>query len=771
MARWCWCRPNRAPISWHGDVYDFHQDSSWNAKSAFAAPKPDNSRDQFGATAGFPIRSERLFALRQRRPQAVRRLSDLYARSVPGQRAGAPRLTRGNDTPANRAFIEACWRGFPTSRRTTRAARAPIRPRSRSTSRPTIIRCGSTGAPNAAHTLTGRYQWTRQIFESDDVIRGEQARQNNRQGNIGITWTHVLDRHRRRIALRPGPARTRVDIAAGNDTPIVRFAASPVSGSIIGNAGNFPINRDQTDHQFVYNLSRLFGSDTRSRRASICASSSSTISPTILAAGSGLSPRAAAARCIHRPTRRCSTAASPASRRVGTVLPREPHQRIQPLCRRQLAGRLEPDAEPGPALRIRRCAGEKRRPARLRVRRRHRQHRAAFRVRLYAVVDEWPARTPGGRPPGTFSIRGGFGLYDGRLFQSVFSQTGASLRTNPPNALVAHLHDAPSILNLADPTRLRVHARPADGATHADHRGSRRSRCHGPSSGISRWNARCRSIRRCGSRTRARKGNGLLRYALDNLPVSPLVGPVLVVDHPNNAPAAGFPDLRGKTIDRDCGRRALRRHRAARYHRQRPVPGRCADRRQRDQLPLAADQRAAARSALHDQPAGEQRCRELVPRAAGRMDAALRQRVVVPDQLHVEQERGHDVGGDVRRCGRQQPAWTRRAVPARPLSLPHPAPLHVQWQLPAAVPDRSAGCARHDRRRLDALGDRAVRARHAVHRHRYWRTRSQLRRLHREPADPARRIAARHRRLRTPTRRARSCRATSSAPRSSARRT
>jgi hypothetical protein len=42
----------------------------------------------------------------------------------------------------------------------------------------------------------------------------------------------------------------------------------------------------------------------------------------------------------------------------------------------------------------------------------------------------------------------------------------------------------------------------------------------------------------------------LIKYALANLPISPLVRPVTVVDHPNNAPAAGFPDLRGKTIDR-----------------------------------------------------------------------------------------------------------------------------------------------------------------------------------------------------------------------------
>ncbi len=40
-----------------------------------------------------------------------------------------------------------------------------------------------------------------------------------------------------------------------------------------------------------------------------------------------------------------------------------------------------------------------------------------------------------------------------------------------------------------------------------------------------------------------------LKYALDNLPLSPLDGPITVVNHPFNAPAAGFPDLRGKVIN------------------------------------------------------------------------------------------------------------------------------------------------------------------------------------------------------------------------------
>jgi hypothetical protein len=43
--------------------------------------------------------------------------------------------------------------------------------------------------------------------------------------------------------------------------------------------------------------------------------------------------------------------------------------------------------------------------------------------------------------------------------------------------------------------------------------------------------------------------NKRIKYSLGNLPLSPLDGPVTVVDHPFNAPAAGFPDLRGRVIN------------------------------------------------------------------------------------------------------------------------------------------------------------------------------------------------------------------------------
>jgi outer membrane receptor protein involved in Fe transport len=54
--------------------------------------------------------------------------------------------------------------------------------------------------------------------------------------------------------------------------------------------------------------------------------------------------------------------------------------------------------------------------------------------------------------PGDLSLRGGYGIMHGRLFQSVFSQSGASLRYNPPNALSRTVNTLPGQINISDPS-------------------------------------------------------------------------------------------------------------------------------------------------------------------------------------------------------------------------------------------------------------------------------------------------------------------------------
>ena len=89
-----------------GEAYEYEQRSTWNAQSAFALAKPNNQRDQFGYTAGFPIQRNALFAFgsmdHKRFGGFQTYTRDLF---LPSE-LSLPRLTRGNDTPANRAFIE-----------------------------------------------------------------------------------------------------------------------------------------------------------------------------------------------------------------------------------------------------------------------------------------------------------------------------------------------------------------------------------------------------------------------------------------------------------------------------------------------------------------------------------------------------------------------------------------------------------------------------------------------------------------------------------------
>ena len=98
---------------------------------------------------------------------------------------------------------------------------------------------------------------------AEDIIPGERADQITNSRTLGLTWTHLFSAEsvgefRYGLGLRT----TLVNIAAGNDTPIIRFFnPTPITTqSNIGNAGNFPIQRYQTDNQFVYNFTTEFSS-------------------------------------------------------------------------------------------------------------------------------------------------------------------------------------------------------------------------------------------------------------------------------------------------------------------------------------------------------------------------------------------------------------------------------------------------------------------------------------------------------------------------------
>ncbi|MDQ3486770.1 MAG: TonB-dependent receptor [Acidobacteriota bacterium] len=535
-----------------GDAYVYRQDSSWNARTWFAAPgsaKPNNQRTQYGLTAGFPVMQNKLFAF------VNADLTKLdgengYTRDffLPSE-LSAPRLTRSNDTAANRAFIDSVLARFP--------AVTPNDPRSTRTytdvvgfNWPDYDYSGRLDwNMRDGQTLTGRYQWTHQLRENGEVIIGEQTLQDNTQQNLGMTWTHMFNNvlvGELRYGL--GVRSTNVNIKDGNDTPIVRFTNSPVSGSIIGNAGQFPINRDQADQQFVYNLtaqaferhSFKAGADIRRQALDDVADNFSRGFWTFNRLCGGTTYETPYAAFFDGCVQSYQKGYGPLfleNRMNEANLYLQDDWRISDAVTLNLGLRYEyvsaPTEKEG---RIDYIFGD---------------DTDNIEPRLgIAYAPNWESgvlRTLSGGPGG-IAFHAGYGVYDGRIFQSVFSQGGANVRFSPPNGLFRNLTTFPGNLNLADPSggfvftpgpqlgRVSVTRPSAD--------------LEMPST--QKWNVSMERLMPWSSTLKVtyqgNHNNKRLKYALGNLPQSPLGGPITVVNHPNNAPTGTFPDLRGQVI-------------------------------------------------------------------------------------------------------------------------------------------------------------------------------------------------------------------------------
>jgi Carboxypeptidase regulatory-like domain/TonB dependent receptor len=534
-----------------GEGFYYLQNSDWNAQQAFATVRPDNDRPNYGGVVGFPIVKNKVFAFlsgeygRQKGTQGYTR--DLFT----AQELALPRLTRGNDTPANRAFIDSVLSRFGNlqandsrSNRTFQSTAGFDRP----------VFDGSTRFDWEAtlrDRFTLRYQYSRQILDNSDVIIGETTQQNNRQGNVGLTWTHILSPQTvGEFRLGVGIRDTNVNVKAGNDTPIIRFAGSPVATSQIGSAGNFPISRDQTDYQFVYNVSTILrkthniktGTDIRLSALDDLAQNNGRGSWSFSASCGGVTYASAYAAFLDGCVNSFTKAFGPfyLENRINEYnIYAEDNWRVTPGLtvdfgiRYEYAGAVRAVDD----LLDYRYADDK--------------NNVEPRVGL-AWTPRWRSGVLGALAgePGTFVIRGGYGLFHGRIFQSVFSQTGASIRTNPPNAISLTATTLPSILNVSDPTLGFVFTPGPQTARHTETL---------PNPNLEmpathQWNVSTERQMPWRSTLRltysAARGTGLLRYVPDNLAISPEQGGIVVVDHPNNAPAAGTPDLRGVRIDR-----------------------------------------------------------------------------------------------------------------------------------------------------------------------------------------------------------------------------
>jgi hypothetical protein len=538
----------------HGDVYLYHNDSFLNARPSFfshAGKKPVNRRNQFGFTSGFPIFRNHLFGFvsldhtESTGAQVFTR--DLFLASERNP-ANWFLQTPANNTPGNRAFIQSVIDRYP-------AELIPNDPRSARTfvgqqglDSPARDYSGRLDwTPGPADNVFARWQYTRQRFNPQDIIAGEQVVQNNKQQNIGFTWTHVFNQSlvgefRYGLGLRT----TLAAILDGNDTPVIRFAGSPVSGAIIGNAAAFPIQRYQTDHQFVYNVSIVKGShflkagtDIRRQNLDDFADNTSrgfwNFGTTCNGVNYVTSYNAFLNGCINN----FQKGYGPfflENRINESNFYVEDNWKVRPNLTLNLGMRYEYVAAPKEA-----------------------QDRVS-----YGFEDDkdnieprvgfaWSPTFERGffrrlfGEPGDSSIRAGYGFFHGRLFQSVFSQQGAGVRFNPPLALFYNMSSPATSLfnptNLIDPTNGFVFV-PGPQAT--------RHSIAIPDPALElpytqQWNLTFE--RRIPFRSSLRlsysgnRGIGLLRFAQGNLPVHDPVNGVFVANHPNNLAA-----LRGQVI-------------------------------------------------------------------------------------------------------------------------------------------------------------------------------------------------------------------------------
>lgn len=423
-----------------GEVYGYYQDSQYNELDIFnkGRAKPDRTREQLGATAGFPIIRDTLFAFIN--GDMVENVGGGFAtRGVfTAADLALPRLTLGNDTPQNRAWQNYILSFWPTNAQPNAPALGPrAHTYVQNIDWPDRDYSGRLDWNiTQSNNVTGRYQRSNQKRETSELIIGENAVQDNRQSNVGVTWTGILSSdtvHEARYGL--GLRSTNVNISAGNDTPIVRIGSSGApTFTILGNAGAYPINRNQRDHQLVYNISSArwathtlkLGADIRRSQLNDHADNYSrgfwTFNPVCGGVNYGSGVAAFLAGCVSQYWKGWAPFYLENSIDEQNFYVQDDWRPFDNLVlnlgvRYERAGAPE---EKNDLIDYRYSDTDYVDP------------RVGF-----AYTPNWDRHRflralTGGQ--GKFSIRGGYGHFHGRVFQSIFSQGGANVRFNPPNA-------------------------------------------------------------------------------------------------------------------------------------------------------------------------------------------------------------------------------------------------------------------------------------------------------------------------------------------------
>jgi hypothetical protein len=265
----------------HGDAYEFLQNEKLNANAFYnnasglradgtpVAPRAPYRRNQFGYTIGGPVFKNRLFffhSFEQTRLNQYNTFTRFIFRPSDRLQIGDCRLCLNPEehpnVEADRRFLQSILDRFPKAEPNNSNLCERCFTEQKPARFPDQDYSGKLDwNPSQRDAVAIRYQYSRQKRMPFPLIQGESAFQNNRQQNVGATYTHMFNattwgEFRFGLGLRT----TLVDIQSGNDTPIVRISnPTAFTTTTMGSAGQFPINRFQTDYQFVYNLSHVRG--------------------------------------------------------------------------------------------------------------------------------------------------------------------------------------------------------------------------------------------------------------------------------------------------------------------------------------------------------------------------------------------------------------------------------------------------------------------------------------------------------------------------------
>jgi hypothetical protein len=449
----------------HGEGYWFHSNSALNARGYFAnasgmrydatgklvpSVAKTSSRDhRLGATAGGAVIKDRLFYFGSFERFWAPGESSVTTYLIPPEYFTPQVNPSLPGASADAAFIKSVAARFPSN----------LTPNAPAVSAYAWV--GSMPRTRHDHDYTGRldyrvgdkdfvygrYQWSPVLTGlKEEPVKGENVRQDHLFQNTGVTWTHVFS-PTITSEFRAGFGRRNMSVAFLDPTdrpPIMRWSATGFS-NIMGNASQYPVTRVQNDYQVVYNVSMQLGSrntlkygtDIRRTQLNDRAenynrgfwqfSSANNLTAfqnfqqgIVQTFTQGFGPSYVGERITEgnfylqddfRMSRNLTLNLGARVEYVGAP--------------NEVNGLIPPDYK----------------------------GKAYFDPRFGF---SWSPSATGGflkkltGGPGNTAVRGGFGLFHGRVFQSIFAQIGASSRFNPPNA--ATLSWSNPSMEVANPT-------------------------------------------------------------------------------------------------------------------------------------------------------------------------------------------------------------------------------------------------------------------------------------------------------------------------------